>query len=47
MSELLENIVCIVWLVLAIMTFVELRKWNKKFSELYDELKRQIEEEWQ
>lgn len=44
MADLLENIACSLWIVLAVIGFINLKKWNKNFSELYDELKRQIED---
>lgn len=44
MANLLENIACLLWIVLAVIVFIHLKKWNKNFSELYDELKRQIED---
>ena len=44
MAELLQNITCIAWLILAVKTFIGVRRWNKSFSELYDELRRQIED---
>ncbi len=45
MAEILQNITCAAWLVLATLVFVELRRWNRRFSDLYDKLKEQIEEE--
>lgn len=44
MADLLQNITCLAWLMLAVMAFIGMRKWNKSFSELYEELKKQIEE---
>lgn len=46
MYELLKDITCLLWLILAVMCFVGLRRWNKKFSDMYDDLKRRIEEEF-
>lgn len=31
------------WIVLGVYCFFGLKKWNKRFSELYDELKREVE----
>lgn len=45
MAEILQDIASTLWIVLAILVFVELRRWNKWFSDLYDELKKQIEED--
>ena len=45
MADLMQFIASITWLALAAVTFLRLRQWNKKFSEMYDELKREIEGE--
>lgn len=42
MDNLFLNITCSTWLVLAVIMFCGLMKWNKRFSELYDELKQQL-----
>ena len=39
MENLLQNIASGLWIVLGVYSFFVLRKWNKRFSELYDELK--------
>ena len=39
MENLLQNIASGLWIVLGVDCFFGLRKWNKRFSELYDELK--------
>jgi hypothetical protein len=44
MANLLENIACLLWIVLAVNGFINLKKWNKDFSELHDKLERQIED---
>lgn len=44
METVLQNIVYLLWIVLAIMMFFGLRKWNRRFSELYDALKEEIED---
>ena len=43
MENLLQNIASGLWIVLGVYCFFGLRKWNKRFSELYDELKREAE----
>lgn len=39
MENLLQDIASGLWIVLGVYCFLGLRKWNKRFSELYDELK--------
>ena len=39
MENLLQNIASVLWIVLGVCFFFGLRKWSKRFSELYDELK--------
>lgn len=39
MENLLQNLASGLWIVLGVYFFFGLRKWNKRFSELYDELK--------
>ena len=39
MENLLQNIASGLWIVIGIQVLVWLKHWNKKFSELYDELK--------
>lgn len=43
MENLLQNIASVLWIVLGVCFFFGLRKWSKRFSELYDELKEEIE----
>lgn len=43
MENLLQNIASVLWIVLGVCFFFGLRKWDKRFSELYDELKREVE----
>nr|DAM75062.1 MAG TPA: holin family protein [Caudoviricetes sp.] len=43
MENLLQNIASGLWIVLGVCVFFGLRKWNKRFSELYDELKEEVE----
>lgn len=44
MSVILENVASGLWIVLAIIMFFGIKKWNKRFSELYDELQKDIKE---
>lgn len=39
MDNLLQNIAASLWIVVGIQFLVWLKKWNKKFRDLYDELK--------
>ena len=43
MATILQNIASGLWIVLGVYCFFGLRKWNKRFSELYDELKGEVE----
>ena len=43
MENLLQNIASGLCIVLGVYCFFVLRKWNKRFGELYDELKREVE----
>lgn len=45
MADLMQLTSSLLWLALAITVYVRLRQWNKKFEELYDELKQKIEED--
>ena len=38
MADIMQLIVVIEWLVLGVLVFVRLKRWNKRFGELYDEL---------
>ena len=42
MENLLQNFASGLWIVLGVYCFFGLRKWNKRFSELYDELKEKV-----
>lgn len=42
MDNLLQDIASCLWIALGVYCFFGLRKWNKRFSELYDELKEEI-----
>ena len=41
---MLECVAAGVWLILAFILFRDLRKWNKRFQELYDELKKEVDD---
>ena len=43
MDNLLLNIASGLWIVLGVCFFFGLRKWGKRFSELYEKLKEEIE----
>lgn len=43
MENLLQNIASGLWIVLGVYSFIWLRKWNKRFSDLYDTLKWEAE----
>ena len=43
MENLLVNIAGGLWIVLGVYSFFVLRMWNKRFSDLYDELKEDVE----
>ena len=45
MENLFQNIASVLWIVLGVCFFFVLRKWSKRFSKLYDELKEE-EERW-
>ncbi len=40
---ILQNIAIALWLALCVYTFYLLRTWDKKFNELYEELRWEIE----
>ncbi len=45
MGETLQLVASLEWIALGIIVFAKLRKWNKKFSELHNELIKTIREE--
>lgn len=44
MMQMLEGIATTLWILLAIYCFYHIHKWNNKFSELYEQFKRDMEE---
>lgn len=44
MDNLMQNLASALWIVIGIQVLVWLKHWNKKFSELYDELKVSVSE---
>lgn len=42
MAGIIEIVAAVAWLALAIATAMDLRKWNRRFSELYDKLKENL-----
>lgn len=44
MTDLLEFVDAVLWLLLALSLLRDLRKWNKRFQELYDELKKEVDD---
>lgn len=44
MENLLQNFASGLWIVIGIQALVWLKHWNKKFSDLYDELKEEVVE---
>lgn len=44
MAEIAQAVASIEWIVLGVIVFVKLRKWNKRLSELHDQMKVNIEE---
>ena len=43
MAIILQNVASVFWLALAVYALYLLRKWDKNFNELYEELKREVE----
>lgn len=42
MAGIIEIVAATAWFALAIAATVDLRKWNRRFSELYDKLKEDL-----
>ena len=43
MAETMQMIASLEWIALAVIVFIRLKKWNKRFSELYDELQQDMD----
>ena len=43
MENLLQNFASGLWIVLGVYCFLGLRKWNKRFGDMYDEPKWEVE----
>lgn len=43
MATILQNVASVLWLALGVYALYLLRKWDKNFNELYEELKREVE----
>ena len=44
MAEIAQAAAGIEWMILGVIVFLTLRKWNKRLSELHDQMKADIEE---
>lgn len=42
MADAMVNIASALWIVLGVVFLCGLRKWNKRFQELYDELREEM-----
>lgn len=45
MAELLQTIAALMWIALSVVAFIEIRKWDKSFSDLYESIKSQLMDE--
>ena len=45
MSDILTSIAAVEWIVVGCLSLWRLRYWNRRFSELYDELRKEIDHE--
>lgn len=45
MAEMFQTIAALMWMALSVIAFVEIRKWNKRFSDLYNHVKREFKED--
>ena len=43
MADILEIIAAVEWMALGLLVLWKLKDWNKKFQELYDDLKEDVE----
>lgn len=44
MTDVLKMIAAIEWIALGVLVLHGVKKWNKRFSDMYDDLKKGIEE---
>ena len=44
MAEVLKLIAAIEWIALGVLVLHGVKKWNKRFSDMYDDLRKEIEE---
>ena len=45
MAEMFQTIAALMWMALAVVAFIGIRKWNKRFSDLYESIKSQLADE--
>ena len=45
MSDILTTIAAVEWIIVDCLFLWRLRHWNRRFSELYDELRKEIDHE--
>lgn len=45
MAETFQTIAALMWVALSVVVFVGINKWNKRFSDLYESIKSQLEDE--
>lgn len=45
MAETLQTIAALMWMALAVVAFIGIHKWNKRFSDLYESIKSQFEDD--
>lgn len=44
MTEMFQTIAAFMWMALSVVVFIGIRKWNNKFSELYERIEREFDE---
>lgn len=42
MAETFQTIAALMWMALSVVAFIGIRKWNKRFSDLYESMKSQL-----
>ena len=45
MAETFQTIAALMWMALSVVTFIGIRKWNKRFSDLYESMKSKLADE--